>query len=116
MIRHLAGGSPERRNVLTECSLMAAIPGTLMTRLEDVNCADCRASLVRRGVCPECGQERLVWDAGPVKLNTVADGRLTLRDVETQFHLGCDECSATLIDSVSTDEVVAVLNAHRWRP
>lgn len=116
MIRHLAGGGPERRDVLTECSLTSALPGSLVVDVEDMNCRDCRASLVARGVCPECGGGPLVWDAGPVKLNTVADGRLTMRDVETQFWLGCEECSATLVHSVSPDQVAAALTAAGWRP
>ena len=116
MIRHLAGGGPERRDVLTECSLTSALPGSLVVDLEAVTCRDCRASLVARGVCRECGSTTLVWSAGPVKLNSVADGRLTVRDVETQLYLGCEECSETLITGVTVDQVLPVLNEARWRP
>lgn len=101
---------------LTECGLTAAVPGTLTNLLERMTCRDCRAALVRKGTCPECGEARLVWSAGPVKLNTVADGRLTMRDVETQFYLGCEECSETLIHSVSADQVAVFLTGQRWRP
>jgi ribosomal protein S27E len=116
VIRHLVGGGPERRDVLTECSLTSALPGSLVTELEDVTCRECRASLVARGICRECGEETLVWSAGPVKLNGVADGRLAVRDVETQFYLGCETCSETLISGVSPDEVAAALTERRWRP
>jgi len=113
VIRHLI---LESGYELTECRLTEAVPGTLTNLLERVTCRDCRAALVARGMCPECGEERLVWAAGPVKLNSVVDGRLTMRDVETQFYLGCEECSETLIHSVSPDEVAAYLTAQRWRP
>jgi hypothetical protein len=116
VIRHLIGGGPERRDVLTECSLSAALPGSLVTELELVTCRDCRASLVARGICRECGSGALVWQAGPVNTSGVVDGRLTMRDVETQFWLGCEECSETLISGVSADQVAAALTEHRWRP
>jgi hypothetical protein len=116
VIRHLIGGGPERREVLTECSLSAAIPGSLVTELELVTCRDCRASLVARGICRECGGGPLVWSAGPVNVSGVADGRLTMRDVVTEFYLGCEECSETLISGVSADEVATALTSAGWRP
>jgi predicted RNA-binding Zn-ribbon protein involved in translation (DUF1610 family) len=81
-----------------------------------VTCVKCRKGLVWRGVCPECGEKRLTWSAGPVKLTTVPDGRLTMNDVQTQFHLGCEECSETLISRVDPDEVAAYLTSQGWRP
>lgn len=116
MIRHLAGGGPERRDVLTECSLTSALPGSLVVDLEAVNCRDCRASLVGRGVCPACGEERLSWGTHPHKLTTVPDGRLTARDLETVFYLACDYCSETVIPLVEPDVVAAALTEARWRP
>jgi len=115
-MKHLIGGGPGRRDVLTECCLTAVVGGSLVEDVEDMNCPDCRRSLVARGICPECESDRLVWSAGPVKLSLVSDGRLTMRDVETQFHLGCEECSETLIHSVSADEVAAFLTKEGWRP
>lgn len=116
MIRHLIGGGPERRDVLTECCLSAVIPGSLVTDVEDMTCRDCRASLIARGICPACGEARLAWSAGPVKLTSVVDGRLTMGDVETQLYLGCEECSETLITGVTVDQVLPFLNESRWRP
>lgn len=116
MIRHLIGGGPGRRDVLTECGETSALPGSLFTDVEHVNCPACRRSLIGRGVCPACEGGPLVWSAGPVKLNTVADGRLTMRDVETQFYLGCEECSETLIHSVSADQVARFLTEETWLP
>ncbi len=116
IVRHLAGGGPERRDVLTECLLTSALPGSLVTDPEDTTCRDCRASLVGRGICPVCGETALVWSAGPVKVNPIAEGRLTMRDVETQFYLGCESCSETLISGVSPDQVAVALNERKWRP
>lgn len=116
MIRHLIGGGPERREVLTECCLTSALPGSLVSEVEDMTCRACRDSLVARGICPNCGEKTLVWSAGPVKLTQVADGRLTMRDVETQFYLGCETCSETLINQVEPDAVAAFLTSAGWRP
>lgn len=113
MSRHLI---LESGYALTECGLESAVPGTLTNLLERMTCADCRTALVYKGKCPECGGGPLVWSAGPVKLAPVADGRLTMRDVETQFYLGCEECSETLIHSVSADEVARFLTGSGWRP
>lgn len=102
---------------LTECRLTEVPQGdTLETDLERMTCPACRRALIAQGKCPACEGGPLVWSAGPVKLNTVADGRLTVRDVETQFYLGCEECSETLIHSVSPDVVAAFLTEGRWLP
>lgn len=106
----------EKGYAITECGLVAVIPRDVTHELEGMGCTDCRRALVARGVCPECGEKRLAWAAGPVKLNTVVDGRLTMRDVETQLYLGCEECSETLIHGVSVDQVLPLLNEARWRP
>jgi hypothetical protein len=91
-------------------------PDPVTDELDEVTCRPCKARMVADGQCPECGTWRLVWSAGPVKLAPVSDGRLTMRDVETQFYLGCEECSETLIHSVSADQVAAFLTTRRWRP
>jgi hypothetical protein len=91
-------------------------PTELVTDLEAVTCRACKAHMVAEGQCSACGAYRLVWSAGPVKLSPISDGQLTMRDVETQFYLGCEECSETLIHSVSADEVAQALTARRWRP
>lgn len=110
---HLLNG---RGYALTECALIAARRDELTPDLEAMTCGDCRRSLVARGVCPECGEEKLAWSAGPVKLTPVVDGRLTMRDVETQLYLGCEECSETLITGVTVDQVLGLLNREKWRP
>jgi hypothetical protein len=66
--------------------------------------------------CPKCGSLLLAWAAGPVKLNTVPDGRLAMHEVETQFYLSCEECSETLISGVCPDRVAEALSALNWRP
>lgn len=91
-------------------------PDPVTEELDEVTCKPCRAWMVKEGQCPECGEYALRWSAGPVKLNTVADGRLTMRDVETQFYLGCESCSETLITGVSADQVLPLMNSRRWRP
>lgn len=116
MIRHLIGGGPNRRDVLTECSLMEA-PGTqLVTDLGRVNCPDCKRSLMMRGVCPECGEKKLTWSPHPKKLTGVADGRLRMNEVTAVFYLACDFCSETLIPEVDLETVAAALTANGWRP
>jgi len=91
-------------------------PTELVTELDQVTCRACKDHMVAEGQCSACGSYRLVWSAGPVKLNGIVDGRLTMHDVETRFYLGCEECSETLIHNVSPDEVAAALTVRRWRP
>lgn len=116
MIRHLIGGGSDRRMVLTECCLVEALPGSLVNDVADMDCPACRRSLIGRGVCPECGSKKLVWSAGLVKVNSVADGRLVMNDVASEFYLGCEECSETLINRVAADEVATALTRFGWRP
>lgn len=91
-------------------------PDPVTDEVDEVTCRGCKDRMVAEGQCPECGEYALRWSAGPVKLNTVADGRLTMRDVETQFYLGCESCSETLIHSVSVEQVLPLMNSRRWRP
>jgi len=116
VIRHLIGGGPDRRDVLTECSLTSALPGSLVTEPEDMNCRECRRSLIGRGICPNCGETRLVWGHAQENTSGVVDGRLTMRDVATVFYLGCEECSETLISRVDAETVAAALTEAGWRP
>lgn len=116
MIRHLYGGAPGRRDFLTECGLMSAPGAQLVTELDRCNCPDCHQSMISRGVCPECGEKTLEWGASPHKKVQVADGRLTMNDVETIFYLGCGHCSATLISQVDPEVVAAALTELGWRP
>lgn len=111
-MKHLLSGGYH----LTECHLVAAHRDELTDDRGEMDCPSCRAALINRGVCPECGEEKLAWAAGPVKLNPIVNGRLTMNDVETQFYLGCEYCSETLVSGVGPDMVVAALNEHRWRP
>jgi hypothetical protein len=101
---------------LTTCNLTAALRGELTSELDEVTCPSCRAALINKGVCPECGEEKLAWAAAMVKLNPIVDGRLTMRDVEVQFYIGCGHCSETLISGIPVEMVLAALNEHRWRP
>lgn len=112
MIRHLIG----RGDVLTDCGLTSALPGSLMINLEDVNCRDCRRSMMARGECPVCGEERLSWQPHPKKLTGVVDGRLTMNDVTAVFYLSCDYCSETLIPEVDLDTVARYLTHRRFLP
>lgn len=90
-----------RGTALTECDLTTARRDAVTTELVEMTCPSCKAALINRGVCPECGQEKLSWTTGPVNID---------------FHLRCEGCSATLIDGIGPHMVVAVLNEHRWRP
>lgn len=113
MIRHLIG----RGDVLTDCGLTSALPGTLMTDPEDVNCRDCRQNMMARGMCPVCGESQLRWDPHPKNVSGgVVDGRLTMRDVVTVFYLACDYCSETLIPEVDADTVAQFLTENRFLP
>lgn len=112
MIRHLIG----RGDVLTDCGLTSALPGSLMMHPEDVNCRDCRRNMMARGECPECGDKRLAWNPHPKKLTTVVDGRLTMNDVTAVFYLSCDCCSETLIPEVDLDAVARFLTESRYLP
>jgi hypothetical protein len=114
--RHLVGGGPERRDVLTECAQTEALPGSLVTDVEDVNCRACRASLIARGICPACGGGPLAWTAGIYNRTGVQNGLLGIHDVEGTFSLGCEECSETLIHSVDADVVARALTEIGWRP
>jgi hypothetical protein len=67
--------------------------------------------------CPECDGTDLSWATAPNKtVCGVADGRLRMNEVETVFYLGCEECSETLIHSVSADDVATFLTDQKWRP
>lgn len=112
MIRHLVTDG----YALTECALVAAVPGSLVTRLEDMTCKDCRTRLIRKGVCPECGEKRLAWGIHPRNKTGVPDGRLRVSDVETTFYLACNHCSETLLAHVDPETVAAALTARGWTP
>lgn len=112
MIRHLVTSG----YALTECALTSAAVGSLATRLEDMNCRDCRASLIRKGTCPECGAKKLTWGFRPRNKPGVAARRLHTSDVETIFHLGCSHCYGTLLDHVDPATVAAGLTKLGWRP
>lgn len=89
-----------------------------LTLDEEVTCPPCRLVLARRGECPECREVGgLAWDHSQVNVSGgVVDGRLTMRDVITEFHLGCNGCSATVLSRVHPNQVAAVLTATGWRP
>jgi hypothetical protein len=108
-MKHLITGG----YMLTECSLTAARRAELTIELSEVTCPSCRAALINRGVCPECG-------AGPKRGNLIpAEEKLTWGVgwiPEGTFYLGCSVCHATLVDGVGPEMVLAALNEHRWRP
>ncbi|HYD60535.1 MAG TPA: hypothetical protein VEC35_09285 [Noviherbaspirillum sp.] len=61
--------------------------------------------------CKECGSTHLTWQTSIVNRSNVQQGRLTTRDVECVFFLGCDDCSETLA-TISADKVAGQMNAH----
>lgn len=89
-----------------------------VTMDEEVTCGKCRVILARRGECPECHETgELAWDHSQVNVSGgVADGRLTMRDVITEFHLGCQNCSATVLSRVHPNQVAEALTVNGWRP
>lgn len=111
-MKHLLG----RGDWLTECYLTAARPDELTAELDECTCRACKTSLIHQGMCPACGEKTLTWSPHPKKLTSVADGRLTARDIETIFYLACDYCSETVIPEVSPAEVAEALTAMKWTP
>lgn len=65
--------------------------------------------------CHECGSRKLDWAWSPHNQGQAVNGRLTLNEVVSLFHLGCAECGATVI-VLHPDEVAAILNQHQVRP
>lgn len=112
MIKHLFG----RGDYLTECFLTAAVPGTLVAKLEDMTCGNCRTALIHRNVCPDCGTKGLTWSVRPRNITGVPDGRLRVVDVETTFQLSCGGCSETLLADVGPEVVAKALTDQVWRP
>jgi hypothetical protein len=112
MIKHLFGSG----YAITECGLTSAIPKTLTADLADMTCGDCRTSLIRRGVCPECDGKTLTWATRARNITGAPDGRLRVVDVETTFLLACGDCSATLLADVGPEVIAIFLTAHGWRP
>jgi hypothetical protein len=110
--RHLVS----RGDRLTWCGLTSARIDELTADLDKRTCKDCRTALITRGICPECGEEKLTWGVHPRNKSGVADGRLTMNDVETIFYLGCDFCSATLLAHVDPETVAAAITELHWRP
>lgn len=105
------GGDP-----LTACGEMSVIPREATTDLDRRTCGPCRDALIASGHCPACGEKTLAWGTHPHKLNSVADGRLTARDIETIFYLACEYCSETVIPTVEPDRVAAALTKMGWVP
>lgn len=62
--------------------------------------------------CRECGGDELSWQAWNVPQRPYTAGPAG----RTVFFLGCDECSATVIHSVSAEDVTEALNHYGWRP
>lgn len=112
MIKHLASSG----YAITECGLTSILPRELTADMDHMSCGNCRSALIHRGVCPECGEKKLTWSTAPHKKNGVADGRLTMRDVETIFYLGCEECSETLLTHIDPAVVAKALTEMGWRP
>lgn len=112
MIKHLVSTG----DLLTWCGLTAARRDELTGRREDMSCKECRNALIHRGICPECGEKKLAWGVSQRKKTNVADGCLSMNDVETVFHLGCNECSETWLFDVDAETVAKFLNFSHWRP
>lgn len=62
--------------------------------------------------CRECGGDELSWQS----MTAHEWGMLNGLAAKTVFFLGCDECSATVIHSVSAEDVAEALNHYGWRP
>lgn len=65
--------------------------------------------------CRMCGSTDLEWAWSPHNRGQAVNGRLTLHEVVSLFHLGCVTCSETLA-VIDPDEVAALLNAKSYRP
>ena len=64
--------------------------------------------------CPNCGNdEEFTWGYSRVAPGGIAIGRLTVNDVSTEFYLGCDICSETVVIKTA-DEVAEILNIVNW--
>ncbi|MDD4865175.1 MAG: hypothetical protein PHE38_14350 [Alishewanella agri] len=59
--------------------------------------------------CYKCGSEDLKWNCSQKNLIGVADGRLRLHEVGTDFYLACAFCNETL-QVVDGDKVAEFLN------
>ncbi len=59
--------------------------------------------------CKACGGTDLTWQTAIVNRSGVQQGRLTTRDVECNFFLGCEGCSETLA-MVSADKFAGLMN------
>lgn len=97
-MRHLLN---TRGSALTACNLTAVLRRELTEALHEVTCPSCKAELINRGVCPECGEEKLAWG---------------FYAPDASFYLGCGYCSETLVSGIDVGMVLAALNEHRWRP
>jgi len=107
-VRHLLS----RGYALTECNLVAARRDELTDRPSEMDCPSCRAALINRGVCPECG-------AGPERGTLIPSEEKLMWSFyapNATFYLGCEECSETLVGGVGPQMVLDALNEHRWRP
>lgn len=65
--------------------------------------------------CRACGSTALTWQTQMVNRSDVQQGRLTTRDVECVFFLGCDHCSETLAN-VGADTVARLMSAQVVAP
>lgn len=107
---------PPKGFSLTECGLTSVTPREITSDPDECTCGDCRTAMMRRGVCPVCETEALVWGTHPRNKSGVTDGRLRLSETETIFYLACEYCSETLIAQVPPDEVATYLTGQRWVP
>lgn len=62
--------------------------------------------------CRECGGDELSWQPWDIADRNGISGA----GGRTVFFLGCDECSATVVHSVSANDVAEALNRYGWRP
>lgn len=101
-----------------ECGAEFRFPEEMAVTLDEaVTCKPCRAAVITRGECPECGAEKtLVWGWAMTNTSGVVDGRLCLNEVRPVFYLGCEYCSETVVPSVDPDRVVEALTKQGWRP
>lgn len=91
-------------------------PDPLTTDLDEVTCRACRQALVKKMVCPRCGEKKLEYGWTVKSTSGVVDGRLRLGEVRAVFYLACEYCSETVIPTIDPDEVAAALTEARWTP
>lgn len=62
--------------------------------------------------CPECGENKLSWQAYNVNKTGVTEGRLRTNDVGCNFILGCDYCCETIM-VIDADKIAQAMTEDK---